>query len=162
MEINNYYEIQDVYNKTHICKLISIDNTKNIFKDLGNNQEFEIDNKIIFREASINNHHLKELHFFKNNKYVISQGLHIFPVYGILGEKLTNLELKYFGYVVITEKDFETQLSYIKSMYNEFLDNNVSEKTFIQNINSISSVNKLFEMLESHGLEIFNKDEILK
>lgn len=75
---------------------------------------------------------------------------------------MTNLELKYFGYVVITEKDFETQLSYIKSMYNEFLDNNVSEKTFIQNINSISSVNKLFEMLESHGLEIFNKDEILK
>lgn len=65
MEINNYYEIQDVYNKTHICKLISIDNTKNIFKDLGNNQEFEIDNKIIFREASINNHHLKELHFKK-------------------------------------------------------------------------------------------------
>ena len=163
-KINNYYEIQTRdYNWTPI-KLNSLDNDKNNFTVLKDNKNLQIEDGN-FREISISQVHLDRMNFNNN----CSNDIFVIPIYFILGSNLLQLTSAYFGYIVFHKDEItEIQKNYNEvhlKLIEEFKTNSDiiydRDKTIKNQLNSILTINELFEKLENYNITFNNKDQII-
>lgn len=171
MRENNYYEIKGKEYNYFQIKLIKQTESDFTVQSLHDKKEIKLNNKIYFlRELSILPIHLKRLGFDQENIFLDVKGINILPIYMILGKDNMNLNMAYFGYKVLQNKNFSTfkqsyldKFEQIKKISDEDYNKRYSEiQSLVKNeLGLVWNINELFSELEKLNFEIIDKDIIL-
>jgi len=163
-KINNYYEVQySTYNFVP-CELIEIkDENIFVFQNLINKNVFSTRERR-FREVQLSQVHFDRLGFINQQL----NGLWSVPASFILGVDLQNLALANYGYLLFQEEQLDNvQKRYsefttkINELYKENKESIYNSKIFKDELESISTVNELFDRLENYGVVVDDKINII-
>ncbi len=165
VSLNNYYDVKTRDSKWTPSKLISIEKDSKTFKGLINSRNIIIyDN--MYRDPPISQAHLEKMNFKNqklNNVYALS------PYY-ILGQNNEKSCLAYFGYLIFHNDELSEVQARYRSVYDKLKKEYIinpeiifdRDKLIRNELNSIYTVNELFNELEKYNIVDYDKDEIVK